>query len=329
MEAGQRVGEDNARAVYVVLTHRNWPQVHRLASAILRSSPHARVLIAHDGRVEAFPASTGDERIGIFVHGLASDWGSWEIVEATLRSFALARERWSPELTTLVSGQDYPIRNLQQWEREALAASSWIGDAQPLRYRAFWGRRRGQGDDRLTRYAYRWFRAPLVDCGLVVPGRRLWQRARDAIALRLEPVFTTRFVARGRGRYYGLRRIRSPFTDDRQCWFGSQWLALRRDELDALLDHDLAAGSVLRRLYRRSIIPDESAMVTPLAWRDPPSNLPPVTKVQWMDSVDGVAVWTLDDLNTLLASGSPFCRKVDTTQSAALMDALDEIIASR
>ena len=314
------------RAVYVVLSHRDWAQVRRLATAILRSTPNARVLIAHDARTDLFPADAGDERIEILVHGLASDWGSWEIVEATLHAFAFARERWNPQLMVLISGQDYPVRNLQQWEQEALEAPSWIGDAHPLQYRSFWGRRRGQGDDRYTRYAYRWYRAPLAGRGFPLPGRRFRERVRSAVALRLEPVFSIRYVTRGRGRYYGLRRLPPPFTGTLPCWFGSQWIGLRRAEIDTLLDHDLAPGSPLRRLYRRSIIPDESALVTPLAWRAAPSVLPPVTKVEWRDSIDGVTTWTIDDLPALRASGSPFCRKVDATRSGMLMDALDEII---
>lgn len=320
-------GEDGVRAVYVVLSHREWTQVRRLADAILRSSPTARVLIAHDARREAFPADTGDDRIHIFPHGLPSDWGSWEMVEATLRAFALARELWNPQLVSLISGQDYPTRRLSRWEEEVLAAPSWIGEAKPLSYRPRWGRRRGEGDDRWTRYAYRWFPAPLANRGFTLPGSQIWMRMRERIARWLEPAVGVRYVARGRGRFYGIRRWDSPCSGERPIYLGAQWLAVRRPELDALLDGDLAAGSRLRKLYRRTIIPDESALVTPLSWRAAPSDLPAVTTYEWIAAVDGVRVWTIDDLDHVLRSGSPFCRKVDAVRSAELMDALDGIIA--
>ena len=195
--------------------------------------------------------------------------------------------------------------------------------AEPIAYAPRWGRRRGTGTDTLTRYEYRWFRTPAALVGIHLTGRigDFLRRTRDAVALRTEPLLSVRNVTRGRGVYWGIRRIPSPFGAATPCWYGSQWLALRRRELDRLLDVDLAPGSQLQRLYRRSIIPDESAMVTPLGWRSPPSPLPPVSHMVWDVTLDEPTAWTLDDLETLLASGSPFCRKVDPVASATLLDA--------
>lgn len=316
------------RAVYVVLTHRDWQQVQRLARAILASSPDARVLICHDSRKETFSPNVSDQRILVYEHKLASDWGSWELVEATLEAFKIARDRWNPQLVSLISGQDYPVRDLVVWEREALAASGWIGEATPLTYEPHWGRMRGEGDDRLMRYAFRWFRAPMARHGVMLPRplERVLGRVRGALVQLLEPVFGVRVVARGRGRYYGFRR-RTPFTRETPCFFGSQWVAVRRGELDRLLDHDLAPGSRLRRFYRGSIIADESAIVTPLSWRGAAADLPPVAQYRWDVEGDTTITWTLADLDVLRASGSPFCRKVDAAQSGDLMDALDGLTA--
>lgn len=315
------------RAVYVVLSHRDWSQVRRLAMAILRSSPESRIVIAHDARTEAFPVEPEDDRIHIIEHGLACDWGSWELVEAALIAFDFAQKRFDPELVCLISGQDYPVRPLREWEDEAIAASSWIGDAHPLIYTPHWGRRRGEGDDRWTRYAYRWFRSPAQRLGLRMPRRvdRLWRRLRAAVVLRCEPIVGVRIVSRGRGVFYGIRRVPRVFTDERPCWFGAQWLAVRRDELGLLLSA-FAPGSRLRHLYRGSIIPDESAFVTPLGWRSPPGELPPVTDVRWDDAKDAPEVRTLADLADITASGSPFCRKIEPQRSAALLDELDRLI---
>ncbi|GAA1059038.1 hypothetical protein [Agromyces bracchium] len=313
----------------MILSHKDWAQVSRLAAAILASSPDARVLIAHDARREPFPRHDPDSRIEIVEHGLPADWGSWELVEAMLSALATARERTDPDLVCLISGQDYPVRPLEDWEDEAMAADGWIGEAEPLRYTPRWGRRRGTGSDTLTRYEYRWFRTPAARLGIRLTGRggEFLRRVRDAVALRMEPLFSVRTVTRGRGVHWGLRRMPSPFNPQRPCWYGSQWLALRRPELDRLLDTDLAPGSRLRRLYRRTIIPDESAFVTPLAWHGPPAELPPVSHSVWDVARDEPTTWTLHDLGTLTASGSPFCRKVDPIASAPLLDALDRVTA--
>ena len=125
--------------------------------------------------------------------------------------------------------------------------------------------------------------------------------------------------------FWGLRR-RTPFSPERPCYSGSQWVALPRPELDLLLDEDLAPGSQLRRFYRHTVIPDESALVTPLSWQAAPSELPPVAHVTWDPALDQPTVCVLEDLDELVRSGSPFCRKVDSVISAGLMDALDQRI---
>ncbi|GAA4374183.1 hypothetical protein [Agromyces bauzanensis] len=316
--------DEPVRAVYVILTHAGWKQVQRLAAAILRSSPRSRVLIAHDARAEQFPAFVDDPRIVVYTHGLPSDWGSWELVEATLRAFSRARELFDPALVTLITGADYPARSLAEWEREAVSAEGWVGTASPLEYTPRWGRARGVGDDRLTRYTMRWYR-PFWS-GWVTSAPRWWVRLRWAAALRLEPAFGVRDVTRGRGIHYGIARAPACFSPERPCYFGGQTLAVRRVELDRLLDEDFAPGSPLRRVYRRTMIPDESALQTALAWRSAPAQLPPVSYMRWDETVDQCVVWTATDFDEIRASRSPFCRKVDPERSDELLSLLDELI---
>ena len=57
-----------------------------------------------------------------------------------------------------------------------------------------------------------------------------------------------------------------------------------------------------------------------------PSELPPVAHVTWDPALDQPTVCVLEDLDELVRSGSPFCRKVDSVISAGLMDALDQRI---
>lgn len=319
-------GDGPPFVVYVVLTHRDWPQVKRLIGAILASSPTGRILVWHDNRRENFPSAFDDPRVEIRLHRLNTDWGSWELVAATLLAFSYASDRFDPDLVCLISGQDYPIRPLGPWEAEAISADSWIGSAEALSYTPRWGTRLGEGRDEWTRYAYRWFQTPAARAGIQLQGRagRTWRRVRDAVSLRAEPVISLRVVSRGRGVYYGIRRLRSPFSAQRPCFSGSQWLAVRKPEIDWLLT-ELRPTSRLRRAYESSIIPDESALVTPLAWRAHPSSLPPVSLVEWDSTQDQPTTLTLTNLSKLVESGSPFCRKVDPVASADLMDVLDRI----
>lgn len=88
------------------------------------------------------PAS--DPRIDVLVHGYASDWGSWELLEATLEALRLVRNRYDPDLVVLISGSDCPAMPLGNWEAAALQEDAWHGDADVLTYRPRWGADQGK-----------------------------------------------------------------------------------------------------------------------------------------------------------------------------------------
>ena len=318
------------RAAYVDLSHRAPDQVRRLVAAVLRSSPDAAVLVYHDARHTPQP-HIDHPSVHVIAHTRASDWGSWELVQNTIEAFRAARDLFDPDLVVLMSGQDYPVRNLSDWEQEFLAdGGGWMGTSWPLVYSPRWGKQYGAGNDELTRYIYRWHRLQF--------GRTLMpSEKRPALAARwvldklghyLEPVLDVRQVTRGRGYHIGIRAVRTPFGDTTPCFRGSQWIALDRHLLAAVLDrHD--NDRLLRSTYGHSIIPDESyfqTILTPLA---PPAPGPALTYVEWLVENDAPRILTLADLDDILASGSPLCRKVEAGPSEALLDRLDELSTGR
>ncbi|HEY0118686.1 MAG TPA: hypothetical protein VGC04_07900 [Cellulomonas sp.] len=320
-----------ASAAYVVLSHRHPDQVERLVRRILELSPDAAVLVRHDARAAAAPV-LASARVRVEAHTDASDWGSWDLVRATLGAMHRAAEMFDPAMLVLVSGQDYPCRDLARWERDFGAAGGGWACAylHPLHYRPRWGRGYGAGDDTLTRYLYRWY--PL-------PGGRWLHRSgsRVAAALRwllvraghyLEPVLCVRNVTRGRGYHVGLRALRTPFGAGTPCQMGSQWLAMDRGAL-AEVERALSGDRVLRRTYRRAIIPDESFVQTVLARRGPPLEGFSVSHSVWQAERDAPRTLTLGDLDGVLASGAAFCRKLEPGASDTLADELDRIAAGR
>ena len=307
-------------AAYVVLSHTEAPQVTRLVQAIRASSPSASVFVTHDARRHPAP-EIDDPQVHVVSHGRETDWGSWELVDVTLDAMKTAQRVVDPDVLALVSGQCYPVRPLEAWEDELRAASGWQGTARALVYAPAWGRRYGTGDDELTRYAYRWY---AVGRGLDrtlragrLPGRALW-----ALAHRVEPLVSLRVVERGRGAHVGVRRRARPGEPVPRL--GSQWLAVDREHL-ALVLAELAPGTHLRRLFECSVIPDESALQTVLAHAGPPRVERPVSYSVWVPEEDTTRTLTLEDLDEVRSSGSPFCRKVHTVRSAALTDALDRV----
>jgi hypothetical protein len=300
-----------------VLSHASADRLTHLVGAIRRSSPHSWVLVAHDARVTPAPRFD-DERVQVWTHGLATDWGSWELVEATLGGFRRAKDAVDPDLVVLVSGQCHPAVDLAAWERDLVAAGGWQGDVEPVTYRPRWGSAYGRGEDKYTRYAYRWWRAPLLDSSLRRKGRvarLLW-----AAAHRTEPPVSQRLVELGHGAHLGLRRLRAPFTAELPCHLGSQWVALDRTGLDQVLT-ELAPGARLERVYRHTIIPDESALQTVLARHRPPAVARPVSHRL---PEDRQLTWQ-EQLRDIETSGSPFGRKVEDFADPAVLDRFDRV----
>lgn len=317
-------------ATYVVLSHREPGQVERLVARILALSPDATVLVRHDARTSAAPRAASD-RVRVEPHTARSDWGSWELVEQSLAALRRAAEIFDPELLVLISGQDYPCRDLARWERQFLdAGGGWAcGGVRALRYRPRWGRAYGEGDDELTRYVYRWHPLPggrwLQRSSSPAAGAARWALAR--LGHYLEPVLDVRTVTRGRGYHVGLRAVRTPFGPDRPCRMGSQWVALDRPALAELVRAG-ESDRLLRRTYARSVIPDESYVPTVLgAWREPQPG--PVSYVVWESERDAPRVLTLTDLEAVAGSGAPFCRKLEAGVSDPLADALDLLAPDR
>lgn len=315
----------DGRRAYVLLSHRDPDLVERTARRIRASSPGAEILILHDDRSAPAPAAAAG--VTVRTHGLRTDWGSWDIVEAMLAGLRWAHHEVAAELVLIISGQDYPTRPLRAWEDELLASGAHAClVSRPLRYQPKWGTTLGVGDDDLTRYAYRWWNLRRLASLPSGPAsiRRHARRVRDGIFLRLEPVVGYREVARGRGAFLGVRRLRSPFSAARPCWKGSQWMALDSVALAEVLDL-LTAHPSLTQIYRHTVIPDESLIQTVLGWSGLPVRQAEVTYADWPDPREAPRVLTLDDLPAIVEAGTPFCRKVDTRHSSELLDALDAL----
>lgn len=313
-------------AVYVVLSHRYPEQVERLCRAILRSSPGSRVLVFHDARGCSAPR-IDHSSVSVIEHTRASDWGSWEIVDNTIAAFRIAKRLFDPDVIALVSGQDYPVQPLRDWEQRFFAqGAGWVGTSWQLTYRPRWGKPYGVGNDELTRYAYRWFRLPFSralttsDATPAVITRWIL----DKVGHYAEPLVDVRVVARGRGYHIGFRAIRTPFGAKQPCYRGSQWIAMDRPMLAALLERH-ARDRRLRRTYQHSIIPDESYIQTILTPLRQPQADARLTYTEWLVEQDAPRTLTTADLDAIAESGAPFCRKVDPAISSDLLDVLDEL----
>jgi hypothetical protein len=228
---------------YVVMCHTDPVAVERLVGRIKTLSPSAHVIVRHDipglldpARIEALG---GRE----FVSDVDITWGDWSGAVAAVELIEHARTTTDASHFVIVSGQDYPVRNLVEWERQVVACGAdALVDVYPRR-----------PED----WKYRWYavRPPAVRPTVLRRGLKfLWRRIGRAFM----PIVIFYGGRRDPRWMLGLRRLsllagKPPVPVTK----GSAWMTLSRAAVDRVVDrhrHDHAA----REFFRRVRIPDES-----------------------------------------------------------------------
>jgi Core-2/I-Branching enzyme len=312
---------------YVVLCHHKPRQALRLAETIRRLSPRARVLLRHNQ-----PSGYIDERQArgagaeLLVSDLTTRWGDWSLVEAAFEGFRHARALYDPAWTVLISGQDYPVRSLDDWERELLRGDDDAvvsGDALvtgPSKLRI-----NGPHDELTLRYTHRWHRLPQLGVVPRLPRRmvRLIKAGWYAYLYPLQAAVTLNELPRGNGWMLGVRRRRVPWSPRVIAYKGEQWAALSRRAMEVALDGPEAAA--WQRYYAATLVPDESYFPTVLVNSRVRIRRQSISWMRWHDEVTKPHPVTIDDetLPAAMASGAPFARKFDEDECPGVLDQVD------
>ena len=142
---------------YVVLSHRNPPQVLRLVHA-LAEGPGGCVLVRHDPRHSELPASAIATAGGQAIEdAIDVEWARWSHLALILSCLAEARDRLDPEWTLILSGQDYPLRAMADIEADLRSAAV---DARIGAVREVESRRPEHDDEFYLRCRYRHYSRP-------------------------------------------------------------------------------------------------------------------------------------------------------------------------
>jgi hypothetical protein len=291
------------RVAYLVVSHRSPGQVLRLVRA-LREGPSAEVVVRHDQRHSRLDAAAVEDAGGSLLReGLEVEWGEWSQLRMLLAALERIAAELDPGWLLILSGQDYPLRPLAEVESRLARSQddAYLGAHWELDTRSF---PQGREGEFFLRYAYRHLRAPRLP---VLPGR-----------LRRVAYY------RDRPRRLGIRRLRLPFRDDLRCWVSSDWPALSRCALQAVL-RTAAAEHRLMRHYRRTVAPAESFFATALM-NDPNLSVSGDDRryVRFQPGAASPDVLTSADFEELAASGAHFARKFDVAVDARVLDLLDE-----
>ena len=227
-------------------------------------------------------------------------WGDASYLRSLLEviaAAALAPDDW----LTILTGQDYPLRPLRDYERHLAASAADMALEEP-------------DDDPnlplfLERYLVRSYRLPL------------WtDRHRVRQVMKHIPGFSMSRSPRGLPPDLNRRRLRTPFSDDFRLYKGCDQFALSGRAAHVLLRADPG----LMRYYSHTRVPTESYPHTVL--RNDPSlrNLAGMVHyAQWVDTPH--PKWlTSDDLDAMLASGFWFARKFRPDEP--VLDELDRLL---
>lgn len=292
---------------FLIVSHRNPRQVLRLVRA-LREGRDTGVLVHHDQRTEPIDPAAVTAAGGRHVHyGLPVAWGNTAYTEMLLRALEELREETDPDWVSVLSGQDYPLRPVRDFEahlanspHHALLADFWELDLSaepPPRRREFY-----------LRYRYRHYAPPRPVAAVLA--RSLGVRA----YLRELPTG---------GHRLGIRPPRHPFGRPLRCHVCSDWLTLERRSVRAVLDFTRARPRVMAH-YRRTIIPSESLFATVLA-NDPAISIGPASRfVRFEGGSPHPHTFRTEDVDVLLGSGAHFARKFDEEVDSQVLDLLDE-----
>jgi len=228
----------------------------------------------------------------------------------------------------VMTGQDYPLRSLATFsDQHAGSGCDALMSAWPIPPQRPPASDRG-GLYAHARYYYRWFRMPdwLLDWAKETPVERLVFGALRRLS-GAQPLIFIWWLPRGGGNMIGFRRSRLPFGDELRCYMGSQWLTMSRAAASAVIEFVAQRPDVVG-LYRRSIVPDESLLVTVLCNR---SDLRVRNSNHHFTRMTGpgdshAAVLGMADLDELRRSDKYFARKFDPGVDSQILDELDRSV---
>jgi hypothetical protein len=295
--------------VFLVVSHRNPDQVLRLVRG-LRESPAATVVVRHDQRHSRLDAGALARAGAVaLADDIDVEWGEWSHLRMLIGALGRIAAELDPDWVVALSGQDYPLRPLDEVEKrlatagyDAFLAAAWELQTDKLPP--------PPAEDFFLRYAYLHLRAP---------------RNLPHLPSRLKPVAYVRDVPRR----FGLRRPRLPFGESVRCWVSSDWPTLNRRALETVLRTARAERRLMRH-YRRTVAASESFFATALM-NDPRLRVSGEDRrfARFSPRSPNPDVLTSADLDELKASGAEFARKFDTEVDGRVLDLLDELRRSR
>ena len=299
------------RCCYYVSTHRDPPHVVRLLRLLRTLSPDALLLLRHDGRtVRLDPAPLRALDVKILPALGEPTRGRFNLVAGPLLDLLawLAREEIDYDWLVTMTGQDYVLRPLADYERGLRAGEcdAFFRHWDVLAGDGPWRRRKA-----VQRYWYRYRDLP--------PSSERWVRLLRPLTRALPGVH----LALTFGPQIGLRAARVPWRDGFRCYGGWPWGALHRRAAERVEGY-LRERPALVDFYRHTICPEESMVHTVLLNEGLRVRQEEQRYIDYRNARGGhPRTLSSADLPMLAAGGYTLARKFDPDVDAAVFDRIE------
>lgn len=295
---------------YLIQSHGEPGQVCRLVATIKRSSPGAKVLVVHDARRSALEPRWDWHDIEVINRRERVERGEFSVLSPLLagleKLLGSRGARWDFDWLVYLSGQDYPVRPLADFEASLASTphqgflTHWDVDGPDNPWRPRQAR---------TRYYAQYRRLPDWTLGPLKAARFLGK----ATPLRFHLHY---------GPFVGWQPRHTPFEGGARCYGGSQWWTLSRPAVEHLWQA-VASDDRLVQWFRKTIAPCEALVPTVLV-NSGRFDLHPDSRrfVDFEGSRDGrPRTLNENDLPRIAAGRFDFARKFE--MDAGLLDLVD------
>ncbi|WP_347269085.1 hypothetical protein [Paracoccus sp. (in: a-proteobacteria)] len=297
------------RFCYVLLAHTDREGLLRQVARIRALSPRAAILVRHEAPELIGPADLDPFGAIDLLSGIPVQWGSWRMVTAALEAYDVSLRLTDAAYVVLVSGQDYPIRDLAAWEQGVIASGAdALLDPMPADLRAY------------ARH-YVTFRLP----GRLTVAKRAAHWTMDHVGRLLAPRVELYRMARTGPERWWFSVPRRSGRPPEGIVKASQWMTIRRDLLERVLAEAGDGGRHLRHL-RTLVVPDEVAVQSLVARLADRLVMSPTSAMRFPEGATSPD-WLTPELVRALAreTSAPFARKMPVQGWEAVVAAADAL----
>lgn len=305
------------KVLYLIQTHKNPEQIHRLVQTIKKSSPNSYILVSHDFRNCNLDTTSLRNLPDVEVIEGQGGRGDFSIIQGYLDAINwLFSHQIDFDWLINITGQDYPTQPLQQIEK-FLVETKYDGFSSYFNAfsdcdRNIWGSKQGR-----DRYLYQYWRSG----GYLSSWQRALVKLPRMIINNIQPLVR---INSSYGLLIGIRANSSPFKDNFLCYGGSFFHTLSKKCVRYLYNFS-KQNTQLISYFQKTCIPDESFIQTILV-NSKVFNICNDHK-RYMDFTGSLhghpRVLTSEDYPELIKDNIHFARKFEYMRDRKVLDMLD------